>query len=122
MAILIIAGITVPVAEDGLVRNVSEFVGSSNRVFNGNLRSTKRTKKRNWTIKTQVLLTAEAENIENAVELGQQVTCTGDVLGSAGAGAGVVCEVEVGDSPAQNGLSSDGVGFFRILNLHLREV
>lgn len=119
MAILIIAGITVPVAEDGATKKAPETIGTSNRTFAGNLRSTKRVEKKGWTVRTTVLLTSEAEAIEAAVALGAQVVCTGDILGAA---SGLTCEVEIGDGPMPNGLSSDGKGFFRVLNLTLREV
>lgn len=120
MAILIIAGITIAVADDGGGKKSPEMVGTSLRAFGGNLRSTKRIEKRGWSVKTLPLLSAEAEAIEAAVALGAQVVCSGTLLRSDS--PSVTCEVEVGDSPYPSGLSSDGLGFFRVLNLSLREV
>jgi hypothetical protein len=120
MALLTIAGITVPVAESGAIRAAPEEGASSNRTFNGNLRSTKRWSKRVWRVTTILMLSADAEAVENAVALGAQVACTGTVLGAAN--PTVTCEVEIADGAMPNGLSTDGLGFFRVLNLTLREV
>ena len=114
MSVLVIAGITVPLARSGITKKAPERVGNSSRAFAGNLRSTWRVEKRVWGVTTQWLTDSDAAAIEAAVALGAQVTCSGTLLP-----ASLTCEVEVSDGQY---LPLHGGSYRRTLNLTLREV
>jgi hypothetical protein len=80
MPFLVVAGITVPVAEGGASKLPPERVGSSGRAYAGNLRSTVRAEKRGWQARTGLLTNDEAAAIEAAVGLAAQVPCGGTAL------------------------------------------
>jgi hypothetical protein len=114
MSALIVAGITVPVARTGVVKRAPDRIGSASRAYAGNLRTTYRAEKRNWTIPTQLLTDTDALALEAAVALGVAVTCSGAILGGS-----ISCEIEVQDSiytPLTNGV------FRRTLVLAVREI
>ena len=114
---LVIAGITIPVAEDGATEMAPEMGGSSSRTYLGRLRSSVPWTKRGWNIRTTFMLTADVNTLRTATANAAQVTCSGDIPGGS-----ITCEVRLGEIPFMNGVSSDALGFFRIVNLTMREV
>jgi hypothetical protein len=116
MAFLVVASIVVPVMEDTAVERIVR-IGSSNRAFAGGLRSTVRAEKREWTVSTGLLTNTETTTLKAAVDLAEQVTCSGDCLGGS-----VTCEVEVGDGAYVSVATTDGTGVMRSLVLTLRQV
>ena len=113
MAFLIIAGITVPVAEGEATKRATERVGSTTRMFSGALRSTVRVEKRSWQVTTKLLPLATAATLEAAVADGVFVACSGDMIGTT-----LDCEVVVGESPYRQTPS----GAKRSMQLTIREV
>lgn len=80
MDFLIVGGIPVPVATDGVSHAVEE-IGSRVRMRDGSCRSTVRARKSTWTI-TTTLLTRAAAGALVAVLVGTPpVACSGDLLG-----------------------------------------
>lgn len=116
MSFVVVAALVVPVMEGQAVERVVR-IGSSNRAYAGNLRSTVRAEKREWQITTGLLTITEANTLKAAVALAAQVACSGDALGGS-----VTCEVEVGDGAYINTTTVDGTGVLRSLVLTLREV
>jgi hypothetical protein len=116
MAVLVSAGITVPVIAPGATKDIVRL-GTSSRAYAGNLRSSVRAEKREWEVLTSMLTQAEAVTLEAAVASAAQVSCSGDLLGAT-----ITCEVTVGKQqyPPYNG--GDGLGFMRQLPLTIREV
>lgn len=115
MAFLVVSGITVPALEGSATERIVR-IGSSFRAFAGNLRSTVRAEKREWQITTYPMSNTASATLKAAVDLAEQVTCSGDMLGGS-----VTCEVEVGDS-AYPTLANDATGVMRTHVLTLREV
>lgn len=117
MSFLVIAGITVPVAEGSFKEAEREKGGSQTRAFAGNLRSTERWNKRVWNLTTALMLDADCSTLKSAVQLGVVVTCSGDALGGS-----VSCVATIGETDNTSTATTDGKGFMRTLALTLREV
>lgn len=115
-AFLVIAGLTVPVAEGSAVKRL-ERDGVNERAFGGMLRWTGTYEKRAWAVVTGLMLDADATAVETAIALGAQVACSGNALGGT-----VTCAVEQGDIAYVTTATVDGLGFMRTLSLLLREV
>jgi len=120
MSALVIASLTIPVAPTTTVTHQKEWVGSSSRTFSGTLRTTVRAEKRVWGVTTGLMLAADADSLVAAVALGAHVSCSGDVIDTAG--GSVTCEVTVGDSSFEGVNGGDGKTFMRILTMTIREV
>ena len=114
MAFLVIDGITIPVSPTGGSTKTPTTIGSDSRAYAGNLRSTVRATKRSWQFTTKGLPEATALAIENAVNGGDFVDCSGDAFG----GFTISCRVTTGDGSYQ---AIKG-GHRRILVLTLVEV
>lgn len=115
-ALLVIAGIIVPVMEGQAVERI-DWKGQSYRAFAGNLRAMVRPEKLAWQVTTGLLTMTEATTLKAAVALAADVTCSG--VGLPGA---VTCEVTVGDGAYINTSAADGTGILRSLVLTLRQV
>ena len=114
MAIITIAGITVPVARGGFVKRAPERIGTASRAYAGNLRSTYRSEKANYQITSTPLAEATCVSVEAAVTLGAQVTVGGTVLGSS-----ITAVVEVQDNAY---VPTHGGAWLRVLTLLIRQV
>lgn len=112
MSFLVVAGITVACARDTASKRLVR-IGSSSRSFDGTLRSQTRAQKREWTVSTTPTVEATAVTLEAAVDLGEQVTCSGDLLGGS-----VTCEVSIDDSK----YVGTGSTTRRVMTLVIREV
>jgi hypothetical protein len=117
MSVLIVGGVTVPVATDGASKRPPERIGFRGRAYAGNMRVSYKAEKRVFTIKTDLMLDASAATIEALITLGSFLACSGDVLGSSGTFLG-----EMGDSSYMTAFGTDGKGFMRSLAFTLYEV
>jgi hypothetical protein len=81
MAFVVIAGITVPIALDGITEQEPDEGGEDTRAFAGNLRSTSRWTRRRWKLTTKPWPVASGEALIAAVANAAHVTCSGDGLG-----------------------------------------
>lgn len=113
MAFLVIAGITVPVAIGGASVLAPERIGSSQRAFDGSLRTSVRLEKRGWRFRTPPRWVDDWSVLEAAVADGVAVACSGDAIGAA-----VSCEVTLADAD----LVAVPGGFRKALTLNLREI
>jgi len=114
---LVIASLVVPIAEGQFKENEREKAGSQTRAFAGNLRSTERWNKRSWSATTALMLSADIATLKTAVQLGAQVTVSGDAMGGS-----VTCVVTIGETADTSTASTDALGFMRTLALTIREV
>jgi hypothetical protein len=114
MALLTVAGTTIPVAPGGSPRRSREDLADRERAFDGTYRvSETGTAKRNWQFQTPPLLRATADTYEAIlVAIGPQ-TCAGDLIGSS-----ISCCTEVVDWTPIRGSS----GHLVVLAFALHEV
>lgn len=83
MAFLIVSGITVPVAPGGAKR-ATEEIGDRARAFDGTMRQTIRSTKRNWSATTTPLSQTDADTLYNALlSTTLPIVCSGDFLGAS---------------------------------------
>ncbi len=95
MSILVVAGVTVTVRQDGGVAHRYEEVGGDRvRMDDNSLAVTVKTLKNVWTIVTSLYDSATAATLEAAVVGAPPLTCTGDLLGASFSCAGVLLEKE----------------------------
>lgn len=118
MAFLTIAGIAVPVAQDGFKRLPVEVGGSQSRAYAGNLRSTERWQKYAWSVTTGLMKTADTTTLETAIANGAVVSCSGDALNNVATN----CVVTMSDKTAAPAISNDGFKHMWALTLTLRQV
>lgn len=116
MAFLIIGGVTYDVLTQGAVRNAGVIVGESSRSFAGNLLSTRRTTKRQWTFTLGPLSNAQVDALDTATASGAFLTITGDAMPAGG----VSCEVTLGDASYVQD-TAQAVGFRRFVTVTLAE-
>lgn len=113
LAFLRIAGITVPVSPSGASVLPPERLGSSARMFGGELRTTVRVEKRGWRFRVPSRPLADWAALEAAIATGNFVSCIGAALGGT-----YTCEVSVSDAE----LVPVPGGFRKSFTLTLREV
>lgn len=114
MSFLTLAGVTVPTSVSGVQEGAIEQIGSESRAYAGNLRSTVRGQKRNWSVTTRPLTSTEESNIRSAIATGAFVTMSGDLIG----GASLTVSATINSAPA----SKIKGGFRNALTLAIKEV
>jgi hypothetical protein len=84
MPMLVVGGVTVPVAREGGVdHDVEEFGGDRTRAFDGTMRSTVRARKGQWSIVTTLMAGGAKDTLVAALVATPPVTCSGDILGAS---------------------------------------
>lgn len=114
MSFLTLGGVAVPVSPNGAQEGAIEQIGSESRAYAGNLRSTVRDEKRNWSFTTRSLSSSEESNIRAAIANGAFITMSGDILG----GASLLVSVALSSAPATKVTG----GFRNVLTLTVKEV
>ena len=89
MPFLVVNNQMVPVAVGGASEEI-EIVGDRARAFDGTMRSTRRSVKRRWKVKTPPLSLTDARGLRTFLLATPQMQCEGDLLGGP-----VRCDVEV---------------------------
>ena len=80
MAFLTVAGTTVPVAPTGCTTKIITIGDVGTRAFDGTMRSTERTTKREWSITTTPMTPSAADAIVTALGTGAAITVNGDIV------------------------------------------
>ena len=79
MALLIVAGTTVPVAPDSVTRRIV-LIGDQDRAYDGTLLSTKSGFKYEWDVLTAPAAVATINTIEASLESNAELACSGDEM------------------------------------------
>lgn len=80
MAFLTVAGTTVPVSPSGCDTKVVTIGDVATRAFDGTMRSTERTTKREWSITTAPMTSTLADALVTALGTGAAISANGDVV------------------------------------------
>ncbi len=113
MAYLQVAGITVSIGRGGQSRQTRLSIGARSRAFAGNLRSSVRATKREWSFQTNPLTVATYDTLVAAIGV---VTVAGDAIGST-----ITADVEITDATDIED-DADALTFKRVATLQIREV
>lgn len=81
MAFLTVAGVTVPVSVNQFTSKRIE-VGTTERAFDGTMRSSIRARKNEWSIVTAMMPAADAESLISTLEGTPPLSAAGDLVGS----------------------------------------
>lgn len=84
MALLVVGGITVPIAISSTPSRTDEELGDRDRAFDGTMRETIIATKHNYTFETTRMVRADADALVAALKATPPVTCSGDMLGASG--------------------------------------
>jgi hypothetical protein len=115
MAMLVIAGQTIPPAQGWKLRK--ELGEDSMRANAGSLSSDVRWEKRAWSGPTELLTAAEVTTLRANTALAAQVACSGNLLGAT-----VTCEVSITDAGYVTVQTAGVAEVLRALALTLVEV
>lgn len=82
MALLVIEGVTIPIALDGASEDAPELIGDRGRAFDGSMREVSDGYKRSWPLVTKPLASSDYATIRATLLATPTLTCSGDLTGS----------------------------------------